>query len=124
MCLSTSLFTVLVVYHIANAQQCSSGRNVEFSVDGTTTTTTVYKPIGSSFIVRCRKCTGSGRPSWFHHNQTEISTSCGSDVSLCAKNADLRQATDLIFSSLTKILEGEYQCTKNQDRVIDIKVFG
>jgi len=119
---------VLVVFDIADAQLCSSGRNIEISVDGqllTTTTTTVYKPVGSSFIMTCRKCNDGGRrPSWFDRNQTEISTSCGRGVPLCTKKAAQRQTIDLIFSSFTKSLEGEYQCTKNQDRIINIKVFG
>ena len=116
---------MLVICSITNALQCLSGRDIELSVDGQLFTTTLYKPIGSYFTVRCRRCTNNRRPSWFNSSRSEISASYGSGVPICTKNADEHQAKDLIFSSLTESLVGGYQCTRyNKDGVINIKIFG
>ena len=118
---------MLVISGITNAQQCLSGRDIELSVDDqlVTTNTILCKPVDSSFTVRCRRCINNRRPSWFNSSGTEISTSCGSGVPICTKNGGNRLVKDLIFSSFTESLEGEYQCTKNnRDGIINIKVFG
>ena len=115
---------MLVICHATNAQQCTSGRNVELSVDDQLFTITLYKPVDSSFTVRCRRCIDNGRPSWFYPNGTEISTSCGSGVPVCTENSDERQVRDLMFSSFVKSLEGRYHCTRNSDGIIFIRLFG
>ena len=110
--------------------QCASG--VKLSVDGQilNTSTTLYRPISSNFTVRCRRCRRGGRPPWRDPSDNEISTSCDRNVptgAVCTTNPnDSTSATDLMFSSLTQLLEGKYQCTRHLDNggVITIKVFG
>ena len=124
------IFTVFTFYHVTDAQQCTSG--VELSVDGQilNTSTTLYRPINSSFTVRCRRCDRNRRPPWRDPSENEISTSCDRNVptgAVCIANpTNSTAATDLMFSSLTRLLEGKYQCTQNLDNggVIAIKGFG
>ena len=114
---------MVVISGITNAQRCSSGRDIELSVDDQLVTTTLYKPFNSSFTVRCRRCTNSRRPSWFNSSGTKISTSCGSGVPICTKNGGERSDKDLIFSFFEESFEGEYRCTRsNKDGIIDIKI--
>ena len=114
---------MVVISDITNAQ-CSSERDIELSVDDQLVTTTLYKPVNSSFTVRCRRCTGNRRPSWSDPSGTEISTSCGSNAPICTKNGGDRLVKILMFSSFAQSLAGKYQCTRNNDGVIDIKVSG
>ena len=121
---------MLVICHVTDAQQCTSG--VELSLDGQilNTNATLYRPISSSFTVTCRRCRRGGRPPWRDPSDNVISTSCGNNAptgAVCTTNPnDSTAATDLMFSSLTRSLEGKYQCTRNPDNrgVITIKVFG
>ena len=121
---------MLVICHVTDAQQCTTG--VELSVDGQilNTSTTLYRPISSNFTVRCRRCRRGRGPPWRDPSNDEISTSCDPNVpttTVCTTNpTDSTAATDLMFSSLTRSLEGKYQCTRNPDNggVITIKVFG
>ena len=112
---------MVIISDITNAQQCSSGHNIELSVDDQLVTTTLYKPVNSSFTVRCRRCTGNRRPSWFG---TKISSSCGSGVPICTKNANESQVKDLMFSSFGESLKGMYRCTGNNEGATEIEVLG
>ena len=123
LCILEILFAVVIISGITNAQRCSSGHDIELSVDGQLFTITLYKPIGSSFTVRCRRCNNNRRPSWFNSSRSEISTSCGSGVSICTKNGGEHSDKDLIFSFFEESFEGEYRCTRSsQDGIIDIKI--
>ena len=115
---------MVVISGIANEQQCLSERDIELSVDDQLVTTTLYKPVNSSFTVRCRRCTGNRRPSWFNSNGTKISSSCGSGVPICTKNANESQVKDLMFSSFGESLKGMYRCTGNNEGATEIEVLG
>ena len=115
----------VVISDITNAQRCSSGRDIELLVDDqlVPTNTILYRSFNSSFSVRCRKCSGTKTPSWFNSNGTDISTSCGSGVPICTKEANEDQVNDLIFSFFEESLEGEYRCTRNnRDGAINITI--
>ena len=124
------IFTVFAFCHLTDAQQCTGG--VELSVDGQilNTSTTLYRPISSNFTVRCRRCGRDRGPPWRDPSDNVISTSCGNNVltgAVCTTNpTNSTSATDLMFSSLTRSLEGKYRCTRNPDNggVIAIKGFG
>ena len=118
----TFFIVVLVILPGITDAQCTDG--VELMVghqlifDGTT----LYRPVGDSFVVSCRKCTGSRRLNWFDENGNTI-PNCDNANMTCTKGND-RNGLDLVVSSVTKSLAGTYSCSRRENGTITISVLG
>lgn len=113
---------IVVVFAVAildlSTTQCSKKNNrirAEFFEDGQileTSSPTLNKKVGESFIIGCRKCnTNRGLPRW-QFNGTEIPRCNNTNDSVCTKvNENDSLILDLCFRSLTESLATVYKCT-------------
>ena len=94
-----------------NKQPCSSG--VEYLINNETVfSSTLYIPVNKSAAIGCRKCSGSGPPTWFDVNKKKIRKCDGSDadVFICSETNTDDEITYLHFIPFKKSLAGNYKC--------------
>ena len=111
----------MLIFSTVTHAQCTDG--VELMVDGHLVFdgTTLYRPVGDSFVVRCRRCEGGNAPKWTALSGDNI-PNCGDDNMRCTESNKLYQ--DLRFSSFTDSLAGEYRCSRRFNGSITISVLG
>lgn len=106
-----SSFAIAIVTVVT--AQCNRVQFFEDGNDLMSSSPTLSRAPGDSFVIGCRRCdTSKGRPRWFYPNRTEISPCDISDASVCTKdNANDNVTRDLCFTSFTPSLAITYECT-------------
>ena len=101
--------------------ECTDG--VELTVDGQLIFdgTTLYRPVGDSFSVSCRRCSGGGQPKWFDSNEDEIQRCSGTTMICSAKSRNIQK---LRFKPFLDSLAGAYKCTQGLNGTITISALG
>ena len=108
----------MLLFSSVTDAQCT-GEGVVLMMDGHSIFdgTTLYRPIGDSFIVSCRRCSIRKPVNWFDP-YGKVLPDCNDANVICKKrNGGNSLVQDLVVSSFTKSLDGTYSCTRKNGTI-------